>query len=244
MVEGQLIWNHKTNKIMADNKPPLYTIYSKLKFIAVFVQISLYICCYLVKHDEMLVIPIYVLYSLYLIVNSYCAYYLLFKPNLFQTAQNYINYLKNFLKTNQFKLGPQRTNRRNRLNTIFTDDISQLETLDYLIAKDSKLTKLNFDIDIIAADGVFKRLYKKFGILSFFQFSNYDFIYVVSTQCMGTLMKVLYLIAMLLTLCELYDIIIFNFISNRNFIIRRKVNENQITYLVPKVNDDFKQPDN
>ncbi len=129
------------------------------------------------------------------------------------------------------------SNTPHTLNTIFTEDISQLESLDYSISNHNRITKLNFEVEIITNAGVFKRLVKKFGNFNFFYFSNYDFVYVINYKFIAIAMKLFYIIGVLLTLAELFDIIIFNFISNRTFVIRRKIDETQLTYIVPK--DDF-----
>jgi hypothetical protein len=134
------------------------------------------------------------------------------------------------------------TNMPHTLNTIFTEDISQLESLDYSIPKNNKITKLNFEVEIITNAGLFKRLVKKFGHFNFFYFSNYDFVYVVSNNALTIIMKIFYIIGIFLTISELFDIIIFNFISNRTFVIRRKIDETQLTYIVPK--EDFNLPNN
>jgi hypothetical protein len=233
MVDGKIEWDKRGKRIKTDYLQFYNSIYFKSKIISVIFLLSVYASIYAYSINNLIFLPVFVFYGLYITSNIYSAYYMMFRENLFQTYEDYLKFIDEFLRINHFKISKLRSIKRSTYLTLVTDDISHTEMLDVTINKRDFLTKLNFNIEILTASGVYEKLENKFENFSFFFFSNYDFIYIVQSKVSERTLKFLYIISIVLTLCEVFDLIIFYCISNSFFTIKRKISENQITYLIP-----------
>ena len=233
MVDGKIEWDKRGKKLKTENLQFYNSVYFKSKVISIIFLISVYISLYFYSIHCMIFLPVFVFYGLYIISNIYSAYYMMFRENLFQQYDEYLKFLDEFLRINHFKINRTRNIKRSTYLTLVTDDISPTEMLDVTVDKKDFLTRLNFNIEILTAFGVYEKLENKFEDFNFFFFSNYDFLYIINNKVSERTLKILYILSIIFTLCEVFDLIIFYCFPNTIFTIKRKINENQITYLIP-----------
>jgi hypothetical protein len=233
MVEGTMTWNKRAKNIKLTCKASYFginTYYRKIKLISTITLIILYGLIYQYYINNIFIYTIILFYILYILLNIYPAYYLIFKVNLFHTNQH-LTFLKSLAKNNHFKISTTDAKIR-KPSIIFTDDISSLDTLPCFST--ALLTRIDFDIEIVLQSKlVYERLEVCYNRYRYFYFSDFDFIYVVRRPVIIFALKAVYVACMFLGLCEVFEYLLL-FCGNKYMVsFKRKVNEDKVMYIRP-----------